>query len=258
VWHRRAFGRFVSDCPRRTGVAQIWYKRSRIFSIQQRGGVGCAGVRVPYDGWTWDEFEADMKRITALGRDRQSGAPIYGGCIQMWPDLLRDILWTCGGEFFGPGGFRDVALDSPQAQAALQMLVRARLIDRTVYNPTEVAKDGAEVFFNGSIGCIGPLGRWMSPRYSSITKFKWDVVPVPYKDKPASQLFYTAWTMSTTTKHPDEAYALLKYLCGRDGQIDQAHLGLGVPCLKSVANSPDFLSPPGMPPINTLGCSSMR
>jgi multiple sugar transport system permease protein len=208
-----------------------------------------AGVAVPYNGWTWDEFEADMKKITAWGKGQSS--PVYGGCIQMWPDLLRDILWTYGGEFFGPGGFRDVTLDSPQSQAALQMFVRTRLIDRTVYNPTGVAKDGAEVFFGGNIGCIGPLGRWMSPRYSSITKFKWDVVPVPYKDKPASQLFYTAWTMSSNTKHPDEAYQLLKYLCGVEGQIDQAHLGLGVPCLKSVANSPDFLSPPGMPPINT-------
>ncbi len=208
-----------------------------------------AGVRVPYDGWTWDEFEADMKKISALGKGQST--PIFGGCIQIWPDLLRDIFWTFGGEFFGPDGFRDVAFDSPQAQAAMQMIVRTRLIDRTVYNPTGVAKDGAEVFFGGNIGCIGPLGRWMSPRYSSITQFKWDVVPVPYKDKPASQLFYTAWTMSSTTKHPDEAYQLLKYLCGTDGQIDQARLGLGVPCLKSVANSPDFLSPPGLPQINT-------
>ena len=208
-----------------------------------------AGVAVPYNGWTWDEFEADMKKITALSKGRAS--PIYGGFVEIWPDILRDILWTYNADFFGSGGYRDVTNDSQQAQAALQMIVRTRLIDRTVYNPTGVAKDLGEVFFNGSIGCIGPLGRWMTPRYCTITKFKWDVVPVPYKVKPASQLFYTAWAISPGTKHPDEAYKLLKYLCGREGQIDQARLGLAVPCLKSVANSADFLSPPGLPKVNT-------
>src|SRR5262249_57190334 len=33
-----------------------------------------AAVRVPYDGWTWDEFEADMKKIRAL-----NGQPGFEG-----------------------------------------------------------------------------------------------------------------------------------------------------------------------------------
>src|ERR1019366_5553824 len=53
-----------------------------------------ADVPVPYNGWTWDEFEADMKKITALGRKNSS--PIYGGFFEIWPDTLRDILWTYG------------------------------------------------------------------------------------------------------------------------------------------------------------------
>ena len=39
-----------------------------------------------------------------------------------------DYLSRFAGQF-GPGGFRDVTLDSPQSQAALQMIVRTRLID---------------------------------------------------------------------------------------------------------------------------------
>jgi multiple sugar transport system permease protein len=90
----------------------------------------------------------------------------------------------------------------------------------------------------------------MTPRYSSITSFKWDLVPTPYKTAPASQIYYTAWTMSSQTKHPDECYELLKFLSGREGQIAQAHQGLAVPCLKSVAYSPDYLSPKELPPAN--------
>jgi multiple sugar transport system permease protein len=211
-----------------------------------------AGVPVPYKGWTWDEFQADMKKITALSNSPGfEGRDVYGGFFQIWPATLRNIIWTYGGDFFGPGGFRDVTLDSPQSQQALQMIVRTRLVDKTVYNPTGIAREGGEEFFNGNIGCIGPIGRWMAPRYKSITTFKWDVVPIPYQTTRASQMYYTAWTMSSQTKYPDECYQLMKFLSSRQGQIAQARLGLAVPCLKSVAYSPDFLSPPGFPKINT-------
>jgi ABC-type sugar transport system permease subunit/ABC-type glycerol-3-phosphate transport system substrate-binding protein len=211
-----------------------------------------AGVPIPYNGWTWDEFEAGMRKITALG-----GTPgfenrrVFGGVLQLSSKTLQNILWTYGGDYFGPGGFRDVAIDSAACQAALKMIVRTRLTDKTVYNATGVDKDGGEEFFNGNIGCIGPIGRWMTPRYKDITRFKWDVVPVPYQVKPASQLFYTAWTMSSKTAHPDECYELMKFLSGRQGQVAMARLGLSVPCLKSVAFSSDFLSPSGLPRINS-------
>src|SRR5262249_25158433 len=149
-----------------------------------------------YDGWTWDQFEDAMRKIAALNPPGQQ-KQIFGGFFPLWPDTLRQIVWSFGGEFFGPGGFRGPGFGSPQAQAALEMICRARFVDKSVYNPTGIAKDGGQEFFNGNIGCIGPLGRWQTPRYSDIKNFKWDVVPVPYarKDLQVSQMFYTAWSM---------------------------------------------------------------
>ncbi len=211
-----------------------------------------AGIPVPYTGWTWDEFEADMKKITALSHTRGfEDRDIYGGCFEIWPATLRNILWTYSGDFFGPVGFRDLALDSPQSQAALQMIVRTRLIDKTVFNSTGVDKDGGQEFVAGDIGCYGPVGRWKTPTFKEITSFHWDVVPVPHQAAWASEIYYTAWTMSAQTKHPEESYELMKFLCGKSGQIASAHLGLAVPSLRSVACSADYLSPPGLPKVNT-------
>ncbi len=210
-----------------------------------------AGIPVPYAGWTWDEFEHDMRRITDLtGQPGLEGRKIYGGVIEIWPETLRNILWTFGGDFFGPGGFRDVALGTPAAQAALDVVRRTRLVDRTVYNPTGIAKEGAQEFFNGNIGCDGPVGRWKTSRFKDISRFRWDVVPVPHAAAHASELFYVAWTMSATTPHPDQCYDLMRYLTGREGQVRQSRLGLAIPCLKSVAYSPDFLAPPGLPAMH--------
>jgi multiple sugar transport system permease protein len=211
-----------------------------------------AGVPIPYGGWTWDEFEADMKKIRALSQSPEfAGREIYGGNFEIWHATLRNILWTYGGDYFGPGGFRDIALDSPQCQAALQMICRTRFIDKTVFNATGIDKDGGQEFFNGNIGCDGPVGRWKAPFFKGITKFHWDMVPTPYQTAPASQIYYTAWTMSSQTPHPDECYQLMKFLCGREGQVASAHLGLAVPSLKSVAYSADYLSPPDFPKANT-------
>lgn len=205
-----------------------------------------AGVRVPYEGWTWDEFEADMKKIRAL--DTGHEPRIYGGYLQIWPDSLLNIIWSFGGEYFGPGGFRDVRLDDPPAQRALEMIARVRLQDKTVFNAAGIAKDGGQEFVNGNIGCLGPVGRWQVANYVS-NKFHWDVVPVPSLNEKtrASQLYLTAWTMSSQTKYPDECFELMKFLCGPEGSAMQARLGLAIPALKSVANSPAFLSPPGLP-----------
>jgi multiple sugar transport system permease protein len=212
-----------------------------------------AGVKVPYDGWTWAEFEDACRKIKAL-RDTPefAGRTVYGAHLQLWPDSLRNVVWTFGGEFFGKN-FRDVTLDEPPAQEAMEFIRRVRLVDQTVFNATGVAKDGGQEFFTGNIGCIGPIGRWITPRYATITNFKWDMVPVPYKEKTlqASQLYYTAWTMAARSKQPEESFKLMKFLCSGEGAIQQSRLGLAIPPLKSVAYSKDFLEPPGLPKVRS-------
>lgn len=202
------------------------------------------------NGWTWERFEAEMKKVRALdGTPDFKGREIYGTLFQLWSDTIRHIIWTYGGEFFeadaaGHVDFRKVALSSPQAQAALEMIARMRLKDRTAFNASGIAKDGGQEFLLGNIGCTGPVGVWQVPKFKAITKFKWDVLPSPYADKPAGQIFYTGWAMSSATKHRDTAFSLLQFLSGKDGQIQQARAQLAIPALRSVAMSDDFLNPP--------------
>lgn len=200
-------------------------------------------------GWTWEEFADATRKITDLNHTGNYPDRIYGSYLQLWPDTIRNIVWTFGGDFFG-NDFRDVTLDEPPAQAALDMIVRLRMQDRSSYNPTGIAKDGGDEFLNGRIGCIGPIGRWRTPDFKLVTSFRWDVVPVPYakKEYQASQIFYNAWGIAAGSKHPDETYELIKFLTGAEGAAMQSRLGLAIPPLRSVANSPDFLSPEGIPP----------
>ena len=220
----------------------------------ERAGIDWRRIR--RDGWTWNEFEEAMRQIKSLsGKPGFEGRQIYGGTFEVWADTIRNIVWTFGGDFFaarpdGTTDFRNVTLDDPAAQEALTFLYRVCRVEQTVYYPSsKVAREGGQEFFNGNIGCVGPIGRWRVPRFKDITAFRWDVVPVPYKRREfqASQIYYTAWAMSKDARDPDEAFKLMKYLCGGEGAILQSRRGLAIPPLQSVANSPDFLDPPGLP-----------
>jgi multiple sugar transport system permease protein len=57
--------------------------------------------------------------------------------------------------------------------------------------------------------------------------------------------------MSSNTRHPEECYRLMKFLCGPEGQKLNSRLGLAIPSLKSVATSKrDFLEPDELPKHN--------
>ncbi|MFA9477823.1 extracellular solute-binding protein [Phycisphaerales bacterium AB-hyl4] len=210
-----------------------------------------AGLPVPYDGWTWDEYEQAMQQIAELSTP---GDRIYGGVL-VTAGLLRNIVWSYGGEFFGTDDegridFHDLRLHEPGVQSALEMVRRTRFEQRSVFNATGVAQDGGELFYSGRVGAIGPLGRWMTPRYRAISSFDWDVVPMPHETSEASIIFTVAWVAAAQTEHPEEAFEFIRYLSGPEGQALNAELGLAIPALQSLAESDAFLDD-GQQPSNT-------
>jgi multiple sugar transport system permease protein len=209
-----------------------------------------AGITVPYGGWTWDEFEADCKKISAILPD--AAGRNYGAVLNTsWPLVLGSILHTYGGDFFKDADFSDMTIDSPQSIAAMRMVQRLRFVDDVAFHATGPAErdNGYQMFFTGKVGCLGPVGRWVTPHFRGtgpgdpgITTFRWDVVPLPHQPRVVTDIATVAWTMSSSTKHPDEAFELLRFLCGPQGQETIARMGLEIPSLKSVANSDAFMA----------------
>ncbi len=207
-----------------------------------------AGVQVPYQGWTWEQFDEAMAKISAL---EDPNGEVYGAVIASWPAVLRNWVWAHGGDFFRGDDFTDVTLDDPPAVGAMERIRRMRFVDHTAYNASsgDAQGLGEQEFITGRIGVVGPIGRWRTPTFRDIDTFEWDVVPLPHQagKEPISAIAVVAWGMSATTKHPKEAFELMKFLCGPQGQRLTARSGLAVPCMKSVAESDDFLQPGQMP-----------
>ena len=174
----------------------------------------------------------------------------YGAGLNTWPLVLENLLQCFGGDFFNGSNFREMTIDSPESLAALEMVQRMRFVDKTVY-PAAGPSAGdinVQLFYTGKVAAIGPVGRWETPHFRGtgpgdpgITKFKWDIVPLPHGKQRASAIAVVAWSISSATKHPDEAFELLRFLTGPDGQTSMAKLGLAVPSLKDVAKSDAFM-----------------
>jgi multiple sugar transport system permease protein len=204
------------------------------------------------NGWTWERFSSESRKIVALRqRPGFAGRDLYGSYLFTQPPFLPSILWTFGGDYFaksddGKPDFRRVALDSPGSQAALDFLVRLRLKERTSYNPTgSIAQEGWQEFLNDNIAFVGPLGRWYVPIFKDIKAFRWDVIPMPHAVAHVTSAFYNGWAMSSAAAQPDEAYKLIRYLLGDEGQIAIANSALAIPSRMSAAHSDAFLHPKG-------------
>jgi multiple sugar transport system permease protein len=203
------------------------------------------------NGWTWDRFAEESRKLVGLRkRVPYAGRDIYGSYLFTQPPSLPSILWTFGGDFFGTSAdgkpdFRHVALDSPGSQAALEFIARVRLKERTSHNPTGIAQEGWQEFINGNIGFTGPLGRWYVPIFKDIKIFRWDIVPMPHATEHVTAAFYNGWAMGASTPKPDEAYKLIHFLLGDEGQLAIANSALAVPSRMDAAHSEAFLRPKG-------------
>ena len=73
--------------------------------------------------------------------------------------------------------------------------------------------------------------------FKDIKKFTWDVAPVPkIKGKRISYGAMNRLLISKATKHPDEAWRVVKYITGKEGQRYFFEGGFDVPIRKSVGD----------------------
>ncbi len=101
----------------------------------------------------------------------------------------------------------------------------------------------------GRVGMAGPFGRWQVPLYRTIRDFDWDFAPLPHAAgrEPANGVPTTSWAMAKGGRHKAEAWKLMKFLLGRQGQEMVCKSGLAIPALRSVAESPCFTDPTAKP-----------
>ncbi|MFM1829716.1 MAG: L-arabinose transport system permease protein AraP [Planctomycetota bacterium] len=207
-----------------------------------------AGVPFPRDDWTWDEYIASARAIGALKDD--AGEPYVGSEFVTWPMMVRAYLRTEGTDIRGTD-FDDLTIDAPATQAMLERLRSWRQDEtNTLTSGRSKLASGAAAFVTGRVGMAGPFGRWVVPEYRRIRDFDWDFAPLPRGSRQTNVIATVAWAISARSENKPEAWQLLRWLVSPDMQAANARLGLALPTIRSVAESPAFLDATQRPANN--------
>jgi multiple sugar transport system substrate-binding protein len=131
-----------------------------------------AGLRPPGPGWTWQDFQADAKKLTNPANKQYGTAYVTPGSedtVWHWEALL----WEAGGQLLSADG-KQAAFDSPAGLASLNTLRSMAVTDKSMYlDPTDNAY--TNLFNSGKVGML-VTGPWDLANFPDV-KYGVQVMP---------------------------------------------------------------------------------
>lgn len=194
---------------------------------------GEAGVEIPADTWTWDEFRTAGQAIKA-----KTGAFLTAAGTGYFTDVMPWL--TNNGVSTFSEDWTKATFDSPAAVEALTF-ARSLVVDGLAPKPGGTF-DGPTQMSKGKIATFGG-GRWPTNDLRRV-KFVENVQLVKWPQQAAagSPVGWDAWPILKGSKNKPAAWTLITYLIS-EGFGDTITLGGGgaVPARVSDATGPDFL-----------------
>ncbi len=197
-----------------------------------------AGVKYPTDNWTFNDLIRIAKKLTK--RDKNGRIIQYGFYSWAWMNFVYGFGGKIVDNVENP---TKCTLDNPATIKGLKFY--ADLCNKYKVSPRPVAlrnmdQSPVDMFMAGKIAMFNS-GIWESPRFRKITSFDWDIVMFP--KGPVKRAFGTGgsgYAIIKNTKHPEEAWEVLKCLAGNYGQEMLAKTGLGQPANRKIAEGKYF------------------
>lgn len=207
-----------------------WYMPMYRPSVFKKAGIA-SYARTP------DEFVEMTKKITASGTKGYAAMTMPGNSKEGLIDLS---IWTIGqGGHYGKGN--TPTLNSREVVEAITYL--KKLFDADVI-PRETEKGTyRKMFGTGNLGTLidGPWMYGLSLGWDPTVKGDYKVAPLPFRTQhPAG--FYEGQSVSSKTKHPKEAAALVYYLASAEQQKRFVRLVTFGSCRKDIFQDQAFLN----------------
>ncbi|MBU1077233.1 MAG: sugar ABC transporter substrate-binding protein [Spirochaetes bacterium] len=202
------------------------------------------GLKYPDKNWTWE----DLKR-TAIALTKKNSGGIteqFGFLFESWVGYWVSWIRQNGGEIFDEKSKQYVIGKEPYLSKNVETL---QFIYDMMYKyhacPTiEESQDlgASRLMETGKVAMV-TYGRWRVLELKNVKTFKWDCAILPKEKTRASTLFTVCYSIAKDSKNKLAAWKLLKFLVGKEGQVNTAESCLAIPSLKSVAYSEHFFKP---------------
>ena len=239
------FGGEAHMFPSALDVVTMYYNKT-LFEQTSAG--------VPTEDWTWDDFTAACKEITALETDG-AGNPMYWGMSnQTWNWWATVYPWIVG---YGGDIKTDDGATSTWADANSLAGLKAYTELWTEHNIAQPI--GLDV--GGNAFHLGRAATWFhipgqrtGNRDNIADSFEWDAQLMPKMPDGRHRTGMGAWGLSvySGSSMPDVAYYYVKTMVSPPLQKLLAQKEMGVPLVRSVAEAGDWMDNLPTPPENVM------
>ncbi|MGH2356335.1 MAG: ABC transporter substrate-binding protein [Chloroflexota bacterium] len=235
-WDKYVVDGAVRGLPVLATQGVLWYHEG----VLRRQGVAPPPAKWNDPKWTWQAFLAVTQQLTTgSGADRVFG---YEGQQNWW--YAQPWVWSNGGNILNADHTAAV-LDRPEAREGFQWMVD--LVHRHEVMPT-----GAELkaiggrrsgFYAGRFGMVIDVTAFATV-LESYPDVPWNVAAMPQgKAGAITRSPGVGVTIWSQTRHQPEAWRLMETISGPSGARLFARAHRGVPGLKRVAFSEDWVTP---------------
>lgn len=160
--------------------------------------------------------------------------------------LFEQGRWKAFAPYLAPnwiGGSDKVSVDTPEFIELVQFVADLSLKLKVSPTIDQFGDISAGDRFSQKKGAMYIIGRWMAMRYlKGDLGFAWNVAPMPADKagKAHTWVDMVAYCVLDGAKNPDNAWKVIEYLTGPEGQAAVAKSGLAIPARLSVAQSETF------------------
>lgn len=197
-----------------------------------------AGVEMPSEDWTWEDFLRICKELTKTENDQSSQ---WGYYFPKHNDTVFTWLIQNNGSYFTPDRNESI-ISSPESQEALQFLHDLIYKHKVVPTETEAKQFGDDAFAPLIAGKVGMMIGGLSTAVSlEKANFDYTMVPLPQNKKKATTAFVNSWVIPKGVKDPEASWKVLEFLASEKGQQIVLSTKMGLPASKDVSVE-DFIS----------------
>ena len=189
----------------------------------------------PRPDWTTDELLAAAKRLTR-DTDGDGRTDVFGiatsDSYNRWPAWV----WNNGGRIFSEDGKRCV-MDSAESIEGLRFYVDLSCRHKVAPTPGQtMGQPQTDLFASQRVAMVAD-SRYMYKRLigTRTLPFRWDVAPMPRRKERATTFIWGGNCILKSTRHPKEAWALLKFMSGPAGAAINLQAGNALPAYRAAA-----------------------
>jgi multiple sugar transport system substrate-binding protein len=185
-----------------------------------------AGIEYPDNNWSYSDFKAAAEKLTKKASD--GSTEIYG-CT-----LPNTQTWWAG-----IGGAGDQVYDPSTGKlvigdGAVSFVTDCLNMVKSGIMPAP-SSDTADLFAAGK-AAMSWQGSWNIGTYGSKLSFNWDIASIPTNKIKYNTLHTGFYTINAKSKNKDNAFKVIEYLMGEEGQTINSKASGNPSAIKSIAD----------------------